>query len=610
VKLSDHGIRLIAELARRDPAVHVEGSDESKAAAVLRAATAAELRSWYHPKQRAFFTSTAKRRATSKTRRAGITSGGCRELLARCLETSDYRAMYAATTMDEARDRAWLNDTKTGLIDCLRAKGERIYHKTLQAFRLGGVDIIVHDGDSYLEFSNGSEIELFGAEHEKAQRKKRGVAKHVIWVDEAQDFPALENFLDAAIGAAMSDFGGEIWITGTPGRDCAGRFYDVTKDVDEGRLPNWEVHVMNVTDNPMFGRVIEDPCDDGTVWWVEDNLLARTGPFQSLEEAEAEAIKVRWDRTAGAEIAEKNLKGDEPDFVREWLGRWVKEDARYVYPVHVVPKHLLLFAPQRLADNPFRGSDPRFDHHPRWYDHDAAIADLPRPKFGKREYQWMFAIGADFGFDPDPFALVVWAFCGELTDVYEMFSWKCSRVNVDDQGRYIKLLWDAIGNIAVLVGDPAGMKSSFDVWRNRLNIPIDEANKAGKNELEAFLADDIRRGRVHLRDDSPLYTEMKHLAYLPTKPGKTREVAKTRKVNGVMHGDHCADGARYSYAAMNHFLSVERQDAPKPGTSSAYKAEEKRLEDKMLAEDRRIDQLAELDEHAADARAGYGGYEW
>ena len=540
MKLSDHGIRLIAELARREPAVMVSGSDENAAALKLRADTAADLRSWYHPKQRAFFTSKAKRRATSKTRRAGITSGGCRELLARAIEMNDFRATYIATSMPEAKSRAWENDTKTGMIDILRQKAERIHHKTLQAFRLGGVDIIVHDGEGFLEFSNGSEIELFSAGHEKEQRKMRGGAKHVIWPDEAQDFPALENFLDAVIGASMADFGGEIWLTGTPGRDCMGRFYDVTKDVDEGRLPNWEVHVMNSTDNPKFGRVVEDRCDDGTIWWVEDNLLARTGPFQSLEDAEAEAIKVRWDRTAGAEIIEKNLKGDEPDFVREWLGRWVKEDARYVYPIHSVPKHKLLYAPQRLVDNPFRYSeDGRFDKHPDWYDHAAAVQDLPRPSTGRHGYQWLYSIAADFGFDPDPFALVVWAFCHELPDVFEMFSWKATRVNTDDQGLYIKTLWDVVPNIVSFVGDPANKKGDFDVWQRRMNLPIEEADKQGKNMLEAFLADDIRRGRVHLREESPLHLEMKHLAYLPSKPGKTREVAKHRKVNGVIHGDHC-----------------------------------------------------------------------
>jgi len=598
VRLSDHGIRLVSELAKRRPASINDGDRPE-----LRMAAA--LREFFYPKQRAFFCSTAKRKATSKTRRAGATSGGCRELLARAIEMPGFRATYGTTTRDEARKRAWKNDTKTGLVDLLEQFGEPVHHKTLTAYSLGGVIVEVRDGDLILEFANGSQIELFGADHEKAQSKRRGVAKHVFWIDEAQDFPFLDNLLDAVIGAGMRDFGGEIWVSGTPGRDCIGRFYDLTKDEDEGRLPGWEVHVINVTDNPFFGHVAEEQCDDGSVWWVVDNLGERHGPWQSLGEAEEAAIKVRWEQTAGAELRERGWKGDEPDFIREWLGRWVKEDARFVYPVHAVPRHKLLFAPQRLVDNPFRYSeDGRFDTHPDWYDHDAAMRDLPRPAVGRRDYQWLFSIAADFGYSPDPFALVVWAFCYELVDVYEMFSWKCTKVHTDDQGIYIKTLWSSLPNIVSFVGDPAGKQDDFAVWRTRMNLPIEEANKRGKNTLEEFLADDIRRGRVHLREGSPLYSEMKHLAYLPSKPGKPREAAKHRKVNGVVHGDHCCDAARYSYADLQHFLSKERTPGPPPGSIAALNAEAK-------AHEKKIDEIAKrAQDFANQIDENYGGYEW
>lgn len=598
MRLSDHGVRLVSELAKRRPASINDGDRPE-----LR--MAAKLREFFYPKQRAFFCSTAKRKATSKTRRAGATSGGCRELLARAIEMPGFRATYGTTTRDEARKRAWKNDTKTGLVDLLEQFGDPVHHKTLTAYSLGGVIVEVRDGDLILEFANGSQIELFGADHEKAQSKRRGVAKHVFWIDEAQDFPFLDNLLDAVIGAGMRDFGGEIWVSGTPGRDCIGRFYDLTKDEEEGRLPGWEVHVINVTDNPFFGHVVEEQCDDGPVWWVVDNLGERHGPWQSPGEAEEAAIRVRWEKTAGAELRERGWKGDEPDFIREWLGRWVKEDARFVYPVHAVPRHELLFAPQRLVDNPFRYSeDGRFDAHPDWYDHAAAVLDLPRPTTGRRDYQWLFSIAADFGYSPDPFALVVWAFCHELPDVYEMFSWKCTKVHTDDQGLYIKTLWTTVPNIVSFVGDPAGKQDDFEVWRTRMNLPIEEANKRGKNTLEEFLADDIRRGRVHLREDSPLHIEMKHLAYLPGKPGKPREVAKHRKVNGVMHGDHCCDAARYSYADLHHFLSKERVPPPPAGSPAAYAAE-------AAAHERKIDDARKRADDYADQLTSYsyGGYE-
>lgn len=501
--------------------------------------TAEDLRSIYHQKQRAFYRPAPRGerrfRATRKTRRAGATSGGCREFLARALEIEGFRATYATTTRQEAIDRAWRNDSKSGFIDILDKVGEPVKHPTLLAYSLGGLTVEVRESDLKLEFSNGSQIEMFGGDNIRRHRAKRGNAKHVFWVDECQDFPFLEEFFNAVILSTLQDVQGEAWLTGTPGVDCVGMFYEITRDdaEDGGEASSWEVHTIAQVDNPLFGRVVEQ----GSRWNVVDNLGGVTGPFGTEAEAEAEAIKVRWRQTVGDAMAVKGWKGNEPDLRREYYGEWVKEDQRLVYPVHTKGIDLL-FAPQRLKPNPLVGTHPRFDGHPDWYDHNAALADLPRARRGHPPHEWLFGIGVDFGYNPDPFALVLLAFCHTIPDVYEMFSWKCTKVHTDDQGLYMKLLYDCDDGIVSFVGDPAGKQDDFEVWRTRMNLPIEEANKRGKNTLEEFLADDIRRGRFHLRDGSPLHSEMRHLVYLPGKPGKTREVHKHRKVNGIVHGDH------------------------------------------------------------------------
>lgn len=614
---------------------------QAAAAAAIRAehepeqAVAARLlRSLYAPKQAAFFKPGKLWKATRKTRRAGITTIGVREMLARAIEIPGFRATYVASTRKEAEDRAWKSDTKSGLIDVLRKYAELVDHPSLTAYRFGGVTIEVRMADLVLQFSNGSEIELFGVADLRSQRKKRGGAKHLIWIDEAQDFAHLEEFFDAVI-VPMSDFGIEVWMTGTPGVDCAGMFYEITKEPEDGDepMPAWEVHELAQVENPFFGRVVWE----GGQWFVEDNLYSkagvdrsthpwtediaaavhRWGPFEDEDAATAAAIKVRWERTAGQAMRDKGWKGDEPQFVREFLGKWVKTDARYVYPVHAVPRHQLLFAPQRLRDNPFVGSDPRFDGHPPWYDHHAAVRDLPRKGRDGRPHKWLYAIGVDFGYHPDPFALMVWAFTPTLHDVYEMFSWKQTRVHTDDQGRYMKLLWDEIPEVVSFVGDPAGKQDDFEVWRTRMNLPIEEANKKGKNTLEEFLANDIRRGLIHLRGpslthrnkegkplESPLYTEMRHLVYLPGKPGKPREVHKHRAVQGVVHGDHVSDAARYSIVDLTHYLAKLGTERPPPGSPQAYAAEAERIErdldDRETRRERREAALDAADELAAE----------
>lgn len=547
---------------------------EAEAAAALRtsaidavADAAKRVRAWMYAKQIQLFARDPerRRRATKKTRRAGATTGGVRELLARAIETPGFRASYVTDTQKNARKRAWENDTKSGFVDVLRKVAKPVKHRTLDAYDLGGVIIEVRDGDLQLDFSNGSQIELFGADSLGDHTDMRGIAKHVIWIDEAQDFPYLEEFYSAVVVGSLTDFRGECWLTGTPGRDLVGMFYEVTKEEVDERLKGWDVHVIAATDNPFFGEVIK--TDDA--YYVQDNLGIRTGPFETRTDAEREAERVRWANTAELARIENNWKGDEPDYIREQLGKWVKEDARYVYPVHSVPDHILVYAPQRLRPNPIDAS------HPPWYDHDAAMRDLPMPPARTAPYQWLFGIGADFGYWPDPFALVVFAFCYQLPDVYEMFSWKHTKVNTDDQGRYMQELWK-IPRIVSFVGDAAGKQSDFAVWQTRMNIPIEEANKRGKNELEEFLANDIRCERVHFRADSPVLTEMRHLVYLSTKPGKPREVHKHRRVAGVVHGDHCADGTRYLYNDLRHYLSKPPEQGPVPGSREWHLAQQER----------------------------------
>jgi len=513
----------------------------------------AQLRAWYHPAQAALFRRDRKVRwrATKKTRRSGATSGGVREFIARAVELPGWRGSYVTNTAKEARTRAWDNDTKSGFAQIIRSIGKRTARKSMEEYVVDGVIVEVRSGDMILEFSNGSQIELFGADTIGDHAKRRGHAKHVIWIDEVQEFPLLEEFFDAVVLGCLTDTDGECWLTGTPSVDCAGMFYEITKEEVTERLPNWEVHVLTSKQNPFFGAVIQ--ADNG--YWVQDNIGNRFGPYDDRDQAEVSAQQVRWDRTAGADLIAKNWKGDEPAFVRERLGMWVRTDARYVYPVH----DGLIFAPQRLRPNPINPA------HPPWYDHDAAMRDLPRPPPRSSEYEWMFAIAADFGWWPDPFAITITAFCFQVPNVYEMFSWKQTKVDTDDQERYLKLAW-SIPRVMSFVGDPAGKRADFAAWQNRLNMPIEEANKKGKNELEEFLANDIRANRVYFRSGSHVFTEMKHLVYLPTKPGKQRDVNKHRSVAGVIHGDHCSDAMRYSYNDLRHYLSKRIDVGPTPGS--------------------------------------------
>jgi hypothetical protein len=100
---------------------------------------------------------------------------------------------------------------------------------------------------------------------------------------------------------------------------------------------------------------------------------------------------------------------------------------------------------------------------------------------------------------------------------------------------------------------------------------------------------------------------MAHLVYLPGKPGKTQEVAKHRRAgDGIVHGDHCCDAARYAYASLTHYASKIPGARPDPGTTAALEAEAEALEQQLdKAEARRAQELADGDEDILESQGVY-----
>ena len=85
------------ELARRRPVADSTQRD-------LAADAAALLRSFYYPKQAAFFRSKAKRRATSKTRRAELGNGGVEQHLLLTRYNPDRVAGGDMMSVDDIKD--------------------------------------------------------------------------------------------------------------------------------------------------------------------------------------------------------------------------------------------------------------------------------------------------------------------------------------------------------------------------------------------------------------------------------------------------------------------------------------------------------------------------
>jgi len=536
---------------------------------------AGALRAFYHPKQRRFFTGPGRRRATKKTRRSGATTGGARELIARAVEIPRFRAVYITDTRINAEARAWRNDTASGFVDVIERYGERLKGSGVPRYDLGSVGVEVRDGDLALEFSNGSLIELYGANDEGKIMDLRGLAKHVYWVDEAQDVQWLERMYKAVISKGMRDFGGECWVTGTPGRDLVGMFYDITRDEVEQRLVGWEIHEIDVTDNPFFGRVVWDRGE----WFVEDNLFDqvgaersthrwtgeiapgahRWGPFDDEDDATAAALKVRWERAAGEDIRENGWADDDPDVLREWRAQWVKEGARYVYAFHSKPEHELVYAEQRLDVDGF--PDLR-----------AAMLDLPGHKLEQRPY--FLALGADLG-TRAAFAFCIWAWSLRDPILYELASWKRTGLDYDEMAAFLVAVRAQVG-ISLWTADAGGggkpaVMGWSKKWVDRYQIPIIEATKHNKAIAQKQYNNDIRQGLMRFRKDSPLIVEGRAHRWKALRTEDGKEVEDSTPHDAL-------DGSLYAHRESHHHRYRPEEPKVIPGSPESVIREERELE--------------------------------
>lgn len=494
------------------------------------------LRLFFYDKQREFFCSSSLLKTTTKSRRAGVTTGGCHELLARALTLQGrradqgFRAVVIHNTRIEARARAWKTDTKNGLVDILARYGTYIPGRSVDTYELGGETVEVRETESALDFSNGSRIELMGADSEADLGKLRGLAKHVFWIDEAQDprFVALlGDFYKGTIVPAAQDFHAETWITGTPGKDLAGFFYDITRD-DAERLPGWEVHRLSVVDNPYFGDSPEE----------------------------------RWANTAMRALKENGWTEDDPDFQREWLAIWVKSDARFVYAVHVVPDHELFYADHRLGDDGL--PDIR-----------AAILDLPG-MLDDPPREYFFALAADLG-TRDDFAYVLDAWSLRDPVLYEVTSYKIPGLDYDEMFDIIVGVRSVV-HIGLVVADAGGggksaVKGWSKKWVDRYRLPIVEATKTNKPVAIKSWNNDIRRRQYRMRRGSPLVKEMRVHRWAPKRSATGAQVEDPNTPN------HCCDAGLYAHRESYHHRYREEPLQPDPGSPEWIAREERELED-------------------------------
>lgn len=250
-----------------------------------------------------------------------------------------------------------------------------------------------------------------------------------------------------------------------------------------------------------------------------------------------------------ASVKERRGWTDEtPTFKREWLGLWVPDTDALCY----------------FYDPEING----------W---DGVLPQVRAP--------WEATLGVDVGYEPDPTGFVLLKHARDHDTAYVTRSEKHLRMLPSDIATHMQAFCEN-ENVTNIVVDVGGSQNMVKEWATRFRVPLRAPyKKSDKRAHIELLNNDLRRGKVKIKDGLPLIHEMRTVVW-----DDNREAPDKRYPN-----DLC-DGLEYAHVSSLHYTARNKADEPQtPEEKYEREAEqyEKRLVRSMQREHRRR-RLAEL----------------
>lgn len=430
-----------------------------------------------HPKQAGFVVDPGRRVACLVPRGGGKTTAGRARLVRRMLKTPRARCLFIATTRVQAEELMW-----GALKDLLHKLGiDARFNETKLKCTL---------------VKNGSTLRLVGADDKKEIDKLRGQPFHEVGIDEAASHPVhiLEALIHRIIGPRLGDYGGCLWIIGTPGHDLSGLFYETTMP-GATRSRRWEDR-----DLPEFANWRGWSAHH---WQREDALMIPE-------------IKANYEEG----LLEKEQNGwsdDNPIWLREHCGQWAADNAENIYKYRAM-----------MDGKPWNQWDPKRVGPMQ-------VAELPLDADGKKITDWIFGYGMDLG-HADPFALSVFAMSPSdqkkrIFHVYEygrkeMYAREIAgllvgaELEVEKPAGIIK----ETGWPAIMVADLAGLGDALILeLQNVYGIGVAKADKKSKFDSIELFNGDLIDGRIRVLKGSILEEQLKTLQWKRDEYGKLSE---------------------------------------------------------------------------------------
>jgi hypothetical protein len=399
-----------------------------------------------HEKQRAFALDPARRKSALTTRRAGKTYADAIALILSAIERPGSINPFVTLSRPVAKRIMW---------PVLK-----------QLNRDHNLNASINASDLAFSLPGGGQVWCTGVDDDDSVEKLRGSAYPCVAVDECASMGGkMQALVDDVLGPALLDYNGALLLTGTPSAICAGYFFDVTNG-----MPGWSVHKWSVLDNTY------------------------------LPDAKAYINQL---------ITERQWDENNPTYMREWRGLWVKSIETLVYK----------------------------------YRKDCIVDALPAGEY-------THVLGGDIGFD-DACALVMasWAPSGDGV-LYLHSEWRQNKLDVTSFGEKIKE-YRSRYKFRRIVIDRGGLgKMIVEELNNRHGVNANPAEKADKPGAIELLNEDLRRGRVKIVGCQKLIEEWDSLQW--SDPD--------RKIEDDRFDNHCSDASLYAYRESRHY----RAKAPPP----------------------------------------------
>jgi hypothetical protein len=269
-------------------------------------------------------------------------------------------------------------------------------------------------------------------------------------------------------------------------------------------------------------------------WTVRDNIYFPRWAGATPEEAVVQAEKML------AEIREdEGWAPDDPAYLREWEGLWIRDGAGLVY---------------------------RYDPDRDDYD------TLPDG------HSWRHVIGGDLGYD-DAFALVTWAFCDDLPDLYEVDAYSRSGLIPAQWAEVLRERDERFSPVATVLDTGALGKAIAIEFKMRYHLQVKPAEKSSKMDFITLMNSDYQRGRIHLLRGGITAAEV---ALLPWAPQRDE---RARRDEDPEYANHLCDAHLYGWREAKHWLHEPPPVEPVKGSPEYWAREEKEMWDEVAHED-------------------------